>query len=163
MQRIIFFVLLVGGIAAASCLVLFSSLDGQSWIAASGTVLDHLKDVFESIKSSEWAWSTVDANAIFTYGVIMFLFINAILLLSLLVMALTTFFKLSKVYRFYATSWWHLAAALVFTGAVAYILLGRGDFGSAIGSLPWTYYVPVAVSCIIVILSFIFKRAESNN
>jgi hypothetical protein len=157
MKRLIFFLLLVGVISCVSCLLLF---DGGS----SG--LDVLKGAFESIKAGTWQWGSFNANAIYVYGLFVFFLINAVLLLSLLVMALTTLFHFNRVYRFYATMWWFLFSAIVFTGVYVYYLfefarVGNVNVAELFKSVSWIVYTPLGSAIALVIIGMIFKKTEN--
>jgi hypothetical protein len=155
MKRLVYFLLLVGGIGAASYLVLFTE---YGFIG--GTGLDYLKDVLEVVKNGDWEWTKFDILTIFTYGLVAFLFINAVLILALLIMAVTTLLRFGRVYRFYATFWWFLLSALVFTGVTAYVLVDSGSFMDALKEVPWEFYVPIAVAFVMVVIGVVFKKSE---
>jgi len=158
MKRLIFFFLLVGAIVATCCLLLFSveySLFGDT------TGFEHLKEVITSIKDGAWKWSSFGAPNVFTYGFVLLLFINAVVLLSLLVMALTTLLKFNRVYRFYATTSWLLLAAFLFTGTIVYLLIDAGSASASVfKELPWQFYVPLVSSIALMITGAILKRSE---
>ena len=159
MKRLIFFLILAAGIAGSTYFILFDSSGGM----VGETGFDYLKQVFELVKDGNWPWSDFNFMTVFTYGLVAFAFINAVLLLALAVMAMTTFFNFSKVYRFYATAWWFLFSAILFTGAVIYMPIDTGaDIMDFVKDLPWQYYVPIASSLALVIISIIFKRSERN-
>lgn len=159
MRRFLFFLLMLVAIAASVCLLVLgipSLLD-----APAATAFDYLKSVFELVKSGNWQWETFNSATIFTYGYVLFLLVNAVLLLSLLVMALTTLFRLSKVYRFYSTVWWYFFAALVFTGVNAYAVISAGgDIMDNVLALPWQFFVPIGSAVVLAIIGIVFKVTE---
>jgi len=154
MRRTIFFCLLVASIAGAAYLMLFSM--GQE-------NFDHLRYVIETIRDGDWKWDSFDGETFFTYGLIAFLFIDAVLILALVVMALTTMFRFERVYRFYVTAWWYLIAALIMTASLVY-RASSADIGfrEYVGSMPWEYYWPLASALILVVFGLLSKRSESK-
>jgi len=162
MRRLIFFILLLAVIGGTSCLLVFG-VPGGVLDAPPETAFELLKGVFESIKGGTWPWSSFNLYTIFIYGYVLFLLINAVLLLSLLVMALTTLFRFSKIYRFFATVWWHFLAALVFTGVNVYLMLDAGgNFMDHLKELPWQFYMPLGSAIVLAILGIILKKTERN-
>ena len=154
MKRLIFFFLILGSIAASSYLLLFSD---------SKALFELLKLAFEGIKAGTWKWSNLNFLTVFTYALTIFLFINAVLLISLLVMAFTTLFRFERVYRFYATATWYLIGAAIFTAGVVYMMLKSGvPVGEYLKSMPWYYYTPLGSAVVLFVLALIFKRDRAD-
>jgi len=157
MRRIIFFILIVLVIGATSCLLVFG-IPGGVLDAPEATSLESLEVVFNKVKDNSWQWSEFSTYTVFTYGYVFFLFISSVLLLTLLVMALTTLFKFSKIHRFYAVKWWYLFAALVFTGVNVYLMIDAGgNFLTQVQALAWQFYLPIGTAVVLVILGIILK------
>lgn len=153
MKRAIFFILLIAGMGAASYLLLFQC-----------DFLDVLKNAFELVKKGDWKWSEFNAFTVQIYGVTAFLFIVGVLFLALLIMALTTLFRFDRIHRFYATASWYLFAAILFTGAVVYVILqGDIEFMDALKDMPWEYYVPIGSALVLNIVGFILKKTERKD
>lgn len=153
MKRLIYFLLLLAGMGAAVCLLLFKC-----------DYLQDLKAVFNLVKAGTWSWSDFSAYTVWIYGLVAYLFIVAILVLSLLIMSLTTLFKFSRIHRFYATGWWYLIAALMFTGAVVFSLIqGNGAFMDNLKDMPWEWYVPLGSALVLFIVGIVLKKTERND
>jgi len=155
MKRLIFFLLLVGIIAGVSCLLLFE-----------GGALDSIKDAFESIKAGTWPWESFNFYAVYIYGLFAFFLINAVLILSLLVMGLTTMFRFARVYRFYATMWWFLFSAALFTLAFVYYLfelarITNVDVLKLLDGVKWVVYVPLVSAMTMAVVGTILKKTEN--
>ena len=135
MKRLIYFLLLVGGMGATSYFLLFSN---------EIEYLKLLEEVFNLVRSGDWDWATFNVFTIHVYGISLFFFIVGVLFLALLIMALTTLFRFDRVHRFYATAVWYLIAALIFTGTIIYTLTQSSmEFMDALSEMPWEYYVPI--------------------
>jgi len=161
MRRFIFFILILLSIGATACLLILG-IPGGVLDAPSLTSYQYIEVVFNMIKDGSWPWSSFNPTILFTYGYALFLFINAVLLLSLLVMALTTLFRFSKIYRFYSTVWWYLFAAIVFTGVNVYVVIDTGvnplDFIKEF----WQFCIPLASAIVLIIVGLILKKTERN-
>jgi len=161
MKRLIFFFLLIASIAGVSCMLLFMPFDIPGVTKVGDTLFEHLKYAFELIKGGLWNWSSTTDSVIFTYGLVLFLFVNAVLLISLLVMALTTLFKFEKVYRFYSTATWFLVSGIIFTGVVVYTAIataGGAAFMDIVKVQPWQLFVPFVASIALLVLGLIFRE-----
>lgn len=161
MKRLIFYFLLLGCIAGSSLLILFLGFGVTGSSASGATMFDYLQAVFEMVKNGTWPWSNFSAAAVFTYTLVLFLFINVVLLFSLLVMALTTLFKFEKVYRFYATATWYLISSIIFTAGVAYLIVqASGSFLDVLKTMPWEFFMPLISSVILVVLGAILREGR---
>jgi len=159
MKRFIFFILMFLAIGASAWLLIIGIpgvLD-----APVATSIDFFKGVYEQVSTGSWPWGTINSSIIFAYGYFLYVLINAILVLSLLVMALTTLFRFKRVYRFYSIIWWYLFAALVFTGVNVYMMIdGGGNIAEVFQALPWQFYLPIGSAVVLAILGIIFKVTE---
>jgi len=166
MRRLILFVLLFVAIGAIGGLLVV----GIPWIgvemfeAPAATHYDYIVSVFNTIRAGNWPWQTINAMTIFTYGYALYLLINAVLLLSILIMALTTFFRFSRVYRFFGTIWWYLASAIIFTGVNVYLMIDAGgNILDYTQELPWQFFLPIASALVITAVGLVLKFTERKS
>jgi|GEM_PF-3453785 len=99
-----------------------------------------------------------------TYGFLLFLLINAYLMLSMLFALLFSLFRLRRVKRFYAGSVLFFVSALLLVGGFGYLVYELIDAGVAFGDVfsmfTWWFWVPIGMAWFLMIFALIFKKTE---
>ena len=125
-----------------------------------------MKALVNSITGSTFSFKDTSPERIFLYGFVVFILINAAILLTSILIFIFTLGKLDKVLRFYRISIWFLVSAVVFTGVLVYgpirALTNGAAFADVIKSIHWTSYVPIGSSVVLAILGLIFYKTERN-
>ena len=102
-------------------------------------------------------------SAAMIYGLLVFLLINAILLITLALMFLLNIGMLGRVRQFYTITIWFLMGALAYTFGVGYTLYQMpGEFIDLIKGLKWYTYAPLGSAIILLALAIIFRRSEAE-
>jgi len=154
-KRILFYLLLVGAIVGGSAVVLWvpgfwwtGSLNGQ----------DMLEIWIKSMVDGTFKMGA-SAGDFLRYGMILFILMNAAILLTMLLVFLFSGFNLNKIAKFYRICFWYFISSLVMSGVyAANIVVSKIPFSS----VPWMAYIPVGLGVIIIVIGIIFRTTEKN-
>jgi hypothetical protein len=113
---------------------------------------------FDSIKNNT-LFNDVTPYKILLYGLGLFLVINIVLLFALLIMLLLCLGNFSKAVAFYSISVWFFLGAMIYTGAVLYLLIANG-FVEQIRVANHLAWIPVAAAFVLMVLGWILKGTE---
>ena len=158
-KRLLFLLLMIGGIAVTSYFVLVCAPVYFSGETDLDTGIKYLTNIFENLEG----FLKLGFNALTApvYGVLVFLLINVVLILTLALMVLFNGGGLSRIRKFYTISVWFFVAALLFSGAYAYSILDTGaDLMESLKDFTWQIYVPFASSVVLLIVAVIFRKSE---
>jgi len=158
MRRLLYYILLALAVAGSTSVVL--------WVpgfmnAAMGfnTGVAVLEDFASSVINGTYSWGFSAIN-IFTYGLILFVFTNAAILLTMLLVFLFSGFALSKIAKFYRIVAWFIFSAIIITGVyITFVIMGPGF---SMGEFPLWSYIPLVASLAIMILGIILRVTERN-
>ena len=153
-RRMLFYFLMAGAIVASSCLLLF--MDNSAG-------LNMIKVFVTAITSGGFSPGT-DPISIYLYGFILFLLLNAAMLLTMILIFLFTGFNLNKIAKFYRICIWYLVSAIVYTGVFVYMLIGLAIPIDIMNLLQtsWTSFLPIITSIVVLILAIIFRATEKK-
>ena len=156
MKRLLFFLFMIGGILASTYVVLF--IDGFD------VGMKELEEIFKTLTDGSLFKSGLNAMTVQTYGLLVFLLVNAILLITFVLMFLLNGGKLGRVRQFYTISIWFFIGALVYTIGIGYFVYdvsGASGIMDTLKDLPWKHYIPFGASLVLLIVAISFRKSES--
>ena len=161
MKKILFFVFLSAGILASVFVVLTGYSSYNAFSTDIGAGIDRFTNIIRNIDVVvKWGFTP---PAIMVYGYLAFMLINALSIISLVLMLILSGGRPSKMRKFGTISLWFLISALIFTGAFVYPLIDAGTIGNILDIYNWTFFVPIAASLVLFIVGIFVRRADRIN
>ena len=160
MKRLIFYILLIVCIVAATGIVLGvgNYLPKAYYSGATGATL--VKDFFNGITKGTYHFGTTSTN-FFTYALVLFLIMNAAMILALVISWLISGFRLGKIKRFYSISFWFLLSTLIITGVWVWAQL-KAVPGSTFKDFINLNTIPLALALVSCLVGFVFSIFETR-
>ena len=172
MRRLIFFIMIFAAIGFSLYVVLGQAsflmvttgnalADGiQNAIGMTGA--DIFRGFFENIGNSD-TWGTT-AGHFMTYGIVLFVILCALCVLSLVLILLLNGFALGRSRRLYRNANWFFTGALFLTGTfiwyAVWLMNNTPESSWSIRTLSWWFYIPFALALVMNIIAGSFAASE---
>ena len=157
MKRLFFYILLLVGIIGSTAVVLFVG-GFLPKIYSNTTGMDIISNFVNGIIKGTYNFGTTTAD-FFIYGIVIFLLMNAALVLSVLLSWLLSGFRLFKIRRFYSISIWFLISSVVIS---AFWVWRQIDTTQSVAFKDFLGYqiVPLASALVLCLLGLIFSVSD---